>query len=322
MADAGEKLVLKPGVVTPFLSNFTMSTDGESFHFIECNMSSKNIEQLNKTIEEAKEVYIMNLTLNNIADPSALKELHNLQHIDLSKNKVKNISIFTQDEVLLNLKYLDISSNKFSEFPALKCPKLEYLDVSDNKLEKVNEGWAGHPSLKILKSRENKFKTFAPFKNMPKLEELYLGNNNLSSLTGYEGLPALKKLHLRRNKIEKIEEEGVPELPALEYLNLRSNKVINFEHMVRLFGYFPTLKDLNVINCQVELGYSSMNIFTAEVLEKNPKMDRFCKVDITDAHRLEAVYLAKYKWQKAEDARLEAEKEAAAKAAAEEEKEG
>jgi len=43
MAD-GEKLVLKPGVVTPFLSNFAMSNDGESFHFTELNMSSKNIE--------------------------------------------------------------------------------------------------------------------------------------------------------------------------------------------------------------------------------------------------------------------------------------
>ena len=246
-----------------------------------------------------------------------------MQHVDLRGNKVKNISIFCQDEVMLNLKYLDLSSNKFGEFPAIKCPKLEYLDVSDNKLEKVNEGWTGHANLKILKARENKFKTFAPFKNMPKLEELYLGNNSISSLSGYDGLPALKKLHLRRNKIEKIEEEGVPELPALEYLNLRSNKVkdspsINFEHMVRLFGYFPTLKDLNVINCQVELGYSSMNILIAEVLEKNPKISRFCKVEITDAHRLEAVYLAKYKWTKAEEQRLADEKAAAEKAAAEE----
>ena len=50
---------------------------------------------------------------------------------------------------------------------------------------------------------------------MPKLEELYLSNNNISSLIGLEGVPELKKLHLRHNKIEKIEEEGLPELPAL-----------------------------------------------------------------------------------------------------------
>lgn len=79
------------------------------------------------------------------------------------------------------------------------------------------------------------------------------------------------------------------------------------EHVIRLFGFFPTLKDLNVLNCKVELGYSSMNIFIAEVLEKNPKIARLCKVEITDAHRLEAVYLAKYKWQKAEEKRIKDE---------------
>jgi Leucine-rich repeat (LRR) protein len=141
MADPGEKLVLKPGVVTPFLSNFAMSNDGESFHFTELDMSGKNIEQLNKAIEEAKEVYICNLSLNNIADPAALKELHNLVHLDLSKNKIKNVSIFTSEECMLNLKYLDLSGNKFTDFAAFKCPKLEYLDISFNKLEKVNEGW-------------------------------------------------------------------------------------------------------------------------------------------------------------------------------------
>lgn len=141
MADTSEKLVLKPGVVTPFLSKFGMSNDGESFHFTQCDMSNKNIEQLNKTIEEAKEVFIMNLSINNIADPAALKELHNLVHIDLSKNKIKSVAIFTNEDCFMNLKYLDLSNNKFGDFAAFKCPKLEYLDISFNKLEKVNEAW-------------------------------------------------------------------------------------------------------------------------------------------------------------------------------------
>lgn len=171
MADqAVEKLQLKPGVVLPFLSNFTISNDGESFLFTHLDMSGKNIEQLNKTIEEAKEVYHCNLASNNIGDPSALKELQNLVHLDLARNKVKNVNVFTSDECFLNLKYLDLSNNKFTELAAFKMPKLEYLDISFNKLEKVNEGWAGHPSLKIIKSVDNKFKNLAPFKNMPKLE--------------------------------------------------------------------------------------------------------------------------------------------------------
>ena len=138
---ADEKLVLKPGVVAPFLSNIQMSDDGETFFFSELDLSQKNVEALNKAIEEAKEVLTCNLSFNNIKDPSTLKELKNLVHLDLSKNKINNLTIFTTDEDCLNLKWLDISGNAFKEMPALKCPKLEYLDISYNKLEKVNEGW-------------------------------------------------------------------------------------------------------------------------------------------------------------------------------------
>lgn len=118
--------------------------------------------------------------------------------------------------------------------PAFKLPKLEYLDISYNKIEKVNEGWTGHGSIRILKSVDNKFKNLAPFKNMPKLEELYLARNIITSILGYEGLPSLKKLHLRRNKIEKVEEE-LADLAALEYLNLRSNPIPDMENLLRLF---------------------------------------------------------------------------------------
>jgi len=65
---AEEKLVLKAGVVAPFLSNFSMSDDGEHFHFTTLDMSHKNIDALNKFIEEAKEVYHVNLEHNNIGD--------------------------------------------------------------------------------------------------------------------------------------------------------------------------------------------------------------------------------------------------------------
>jgi len=44
MADTGEKLVLKPGVVTQYLTNFQISNDGENFLFTDCNLAGRNIE--------------------------------------------------------------------------------------------------------------------------------------------------------------------------------------------------------------------------------------------------------------------------------------
>lgn len=295
---ADEKLVLKAGVIAPFLKNIQMSQDGENFFFTDLDMSGKNIDALNKFIEEAKEALNVNLSTNNIPDPTFLKELPNIIHLDLSHNKVKNITAFTNEELFVNLKYLDLKSNKFTELPAFKLPKLEYLDISDNKLEKVNEAWTGHPSLKIFKSIDNKFKTMAPFKAMPKLKELYLQNNAISSLLGCEGLDSLEKLNVRHNKIEKIEEEGFDGLlPSLKYLNLRTNKLPMMDDVYRLLN-LPSLVDLNVINNPCELSFSSMNVMICHVLSKNPnpKIERFCKVAITDKNRLEAVFYGDYAW--------------------------
>lgn len=116
--------------------------------------------------------------------------------------------------------------------------------------------------------------------------------------------------------MEKIEEE-LGELPALEYLNLRSNKIPDMENLLKLFA-FTTIKKLNVINCPVELGFSSMNIFLAEVLIKYPTIANFCKIEVNDTHKLEAVFLAKHKWIKSEEERKKLEEEERLKAEAEE----
>jgi len=47
-------------------------------------------------------------------------------------------------------------------------------------------------------------------------------------------------------------------------------------------------------------------------------MKRFCKVAITDVHRLEAVYIGKFIWLKSEEERKKKEEEERKKAEAEE----
>ena len=126
---------------------------------------------------------------------------------------------------------------------------------------------------------------------------------------------------MRGNKIEQIGtgEEGaeLPELPSLEYLNLRSNKLEKMEDAFKLFAY-ANLEDLNLINNPCELSFSSMNIMIGRMLikgqtgeTKHTKLKRFCKVKITDVHRLESVFLAQYEWEKAEAKRKADEEEAA-----------
>jgi hypothetical protein len=56
MAEAEEKLVLKPEVIKKYLSNFDFTADRESMQYLNLIMASKKIEALNNSILEGKHV--------------------------------------------------------------------------------------------------------------------------------------------------------------------------------------------------------------------------------------------------------------------------
>ena len=145
MAEAPEeKLVLKPGGVSHFLSGLRQTEDCESFFFGTLNLNNRRVEGLAKTMDEVKEVRHCDLGLNNIVDVTPLKDMQQLIYLQLTKNKIKAFNVFCTEDAFPNLKWLDVSHNKLVELPAIKCAKLEYLDISYMKLEKVNDGWQGH----------------------------------------------------------------------------------------------------------------------------------------------------------------------------------
>ena len=159
MAEGEEKLVLKPEVIKKYLFNFEFSTDRDVMQYQNLILANKRIEALNNSLLEAKHVKFLDLSNNNIVDISVVAQFLNVVKLNVSKNKIKAITVFGNEEAFPNLKWLDLSNNKFNELTVIKCPKLECLDLGFNKLEKVNEAWTGHPNLKVLKSVDNKFKS-------------------------------------------------------------------------------------------------------------------------------------------------------------------
>jgi len=257
------------------------------------------VDNLQKSAEEIKDVSKIDFSNNGLTDVATLKDLSRLMRLNLANNKIKSMACFAAEEAFPNLRWLDISNNKFTEWPAFRSPKLDYLNISGNKLEKVNEAWVGHPTIRIISSSDNKLKNLAPFKNCPKLEELYLSQNMITQLTGWEGtLPALKRLHLRKNKISTFDDE-IAELPELEYLNLRRNSIDSIAQAVKVFQ-FPKLNDLNIINNPVDSDFSSFSLLMSEFLIRRTSLVRFCKVKITERNLLEAVHLAQFRWEKSE----------------------
>jgi Leucine-rich repeat (LRR) protein len=75
MAESDEKLVLKPGLVTQYLSGVIFTEDSQSFVMGELNLSNRRVESLAKSMEEVKETRTVDFSINNISDINPMKDM-------------------------------------------------------------------------------------------------------------------------------------------------------------------------------------------------------------------------------------------------------
>ena len=137
-----------------------------------------------------KEIKKLYLGINNISNITPLENMaHNqLEILDLSKNRIKDISVL--EKVKFNeLKELYLSGNNISDIKVLekvKFENLEILDLADNKISDIN----------ILEKV-----------NFKELKDLYLNLNIIVDLKVFEKtiFEKLEKLFLNKNKIDEKE---------------------------------------------------------------------------------------------------------------------
>lgn len=96
-------------------------------------------------------------------------------------------------------------------------------------------------------------------------------------------------------------------------MNLRHNSIEEFEQAFRVLS-LPKLTDLNVLNNPIDSNCSSFNLLMAEFLVKSTKLVRFCKERVQEKNLLEAVHLARFRYEKSEAERKAREAAEATKA--------
>ena len=274
--------------------------------FMRLEMPSKKIESLNNAMLEVKHLKFVDLSGNNIVDPVILQGFENLVHLNLNGNKVKSLSAFATEDGFPKLKKLELASNKIGELTPIMVKSLEYFDITDNKIEKYDT-WNGHPTVRIFKAVDNRFKNLSVIKDMPNLQEAYLALNPITSFSGYDNVANLKMLHLRKTKIDKFEEE-LPEMASIESINLRETKISSLAGLKNIFQ-FGSLRNLNILETPLETEATSFNMLLAEIMILYRGLTRFCKVTITEQHKYEGLFLSEYRWRKAEDERIRKENE-------------
>ncbi|XP_075271993.1 leucine-rich repeat-containing protein 23 [Opisthocomus hoazin] len=236
----------------------------------------------------------------DLTDISLLEGFIHLRYVDLSENKLKDLSPLSSLTHLLWLKvdgnlltsacmqelpYLQIISfahNRIKDMEGITHPSLANLSLKGNKIQTALGLSHGQLfSLQILELRGNELESTAGL-NLPKLKNLYLAQNAIRSLEDLEGLGHLTTLHLRDNQLETLD-GFCSSMKCLQYLNLRNNGISSLREVAKL-QVLPMLRALVLLDnpCSDEPDYR------LEVLVLLPHLQRLDKELFEQDERAEA----------------------------------
>jgi len=192
--------------------------------------------------------------IDSLGTDSRLREVYNLRILDLSHNRLTSLSDYTFAG-LFNLERLNLAQNIIGNnvgdraFHGLL--KLQVLELTGNQLEYVQPGWwsgSRLDNLHELRLDGNHLSFLQPdvFDNLQTLRRLDLGRNKLVRIhpDAWRGVQNLQILNLDYNRLRQVPVEALAKLRRhLQSINLNHNPIDRLK--TGDFAGFPRLKDIS-----------------------------------------------------------------------------
>ncbi len=246
------------------------------FTELRCNNAERqaigNIEGLGTLIE----LVLLDLSFNQIEDPTPIAALPRLHELDLGHNKIVAFPIRSRSILQsMNLNYnriqnlgwirlfedlqsLTVSHNQIDDISALTgVPELRVLDLSSNRvhdlrslatLQKLRDLNLAHNSvvrvdeleklfqLEVLNLAHNNITDLSVLSQLTNLVELNISHNPVSDLAPLAGLINLERIEL--NDLPALDLEPLLSLGRLEHISLRNIDDLNCNQIVELKKVF------------------------------------------------------------------------------------
>lgn len=218
----------------------------------ELSLTGNELTSINSEFNGLKKMKSLSLSSNKISVMN-LNVLEDLTTLKLSKNFLTNFENFYDGiKELSNLQHLDLSENYFDHVSFksdFKSTNLKELILDNNEIISI-KSMEGVPNLKILSMRANRIDEFPVLSDSAELVSLYLDTNEMRRLKySINSFDKLTNLSLTHNKIFEISKIFFKSFPSLQVLSLSSNDFKSLDSQA--FNSLASLKSLDISNNQI-----------------------------------------------------------------------
>ena len=203
-----------PACITAMLGQIAELKMAENeFETITEEMSTKSTSTMLRyrdMLDRARRENVMNLSQMAIrAMPSEIKDLQNLQDLNISNNQITALPDFVG--LFAKLKFLDMAFNRITELQLSEipdscsgCTALRHLSASYNQILDISDGLSSLESLTLIDLQHNELVSLpVNLSTLVNLQECFLNNNKIMELPGstIECMTNMVKLHLHENRL-------------------------------------------------------------------------------------------------------------------------
>jgi len=187
----------------------------------------KHEPKVELTDEKLLDIYFLEAPGKEIKDLTGLEKCKNLALIKLTKNKISDLKPLKD---LANLQSLDLAQNEIKDIaPLAGCKALQYIELSDNKIEKI-DALKELTALNSLYLGNNKIEDISPLAGLTKAWTLSAPKNQIKDISVLSKITKLSTIDLRDNKIEDPAPLG--KQTELQLLMIERNKIKDLKALV------------------------------------------------------------------------------------------
>lgn len=236
---------------------------------VRIDLSGHSLKEIPESFGLLTKLLVLNLSNNKLCSlPQSMKNLSNLSNLDMRRNN------FTELPALLchtSLRSLNVSGNKIENISILRgCKNLRVLDISSNSLKNLDNTFEVENELRTLNLANNFLEDLSGlFTVLANVQRINLNGNLIKEIpSSVANLVSLEEIEITDNILEKIDEaffaldvEKVTltgnKLTSLHLHGLSSLEVLtldeNFLEDLSISDDFaPSLKEFSCDGCELK----------------------------------------------------------------------